>query len=114
MAGRRSDNNDTDIDAAEIALSGGNSNAEVIKLGDTVRRQTSSVSTTVHKLLVHLEKSGFDAAPRFLGIDNKGREILSYLEGDCSISADHWTDVAYLDSAAKPVSYTHLTLPTKA
>ena len=36
----------------------------------------------VQALLVHLERAGFEEAPRFLGIDDQGREILSYIEGD--------------------------------
>jgi hypothetical protein len=35
----------------------------------------------VHGLLAHLERCGFDGAPRFLGVDARGREILSYIEG---------------------------------
>src|SRR5213078_4997821 len=33
-------------------------------------------------LLRHLEGSGFAGAPRFLGIDERGREVLSFIEGD--------------------------------
>jgi aminoglycoside phosphotransferase (APT) family kinase protein len=33
-------------------------------------------------LLRHLEHAGFDGAPRWLGTDELGREILSYVEGD--------------------------------
>lgn len=40
-------------------------------------------STSVHLLLEHLESVGFAAAPRFLGIDDEGREVLSYVEGIC-------------------------------
>jgi Ser/Thr protein kinase RdoA (MazF antagonist) len=35
----------------------------------------------VHALLGHLEARGFDAAPRALGFDERGREVLSYLPG---------------------------------
>jgi hypothetical protein len=35
----------------------------------------------VHGLLAHFERCGFEAAPRFLGVDSRGREILSYIEG---------------------------------
>ena len=35
----------------------------------------------VHALLRHLESAGFDAAPRFLGIDEEGREILTFAPG---------------------------------
>jgi aminoglycoside phosphotransferase (APT) family kinase protein len=33
-------------------------------------------------LLGHLDAVGFDAAPRFLGIDDRGRETLSFLAGE--------------------------------
>jgi aminoglycoside phosphotransferase (APT) family kinase protein len=35
----------------------------------------------VHALLRHLESAGFSGAPRVLGLDGSGREILGYLEG---------------------------------
>jgi hypothetical protein len=35
----------------------------------------------VHELLVHLERVGFDGAPRFLGVDDVGREIISFRPG---------------------------------
>ncbi len=36
----------------------------------------------MHRLLRHLEDVGSDVAPRLLGIDAKGREILSFQHGD--------------------------------
>jgi hypothetical protein len=36
----------------------------------------------VHLLLRHLERVGYQGAPRVLGIDGRGREILSYVPGD--------------------------------
>jgi Phosphotransferase enzyme family len=33
-------------------------------------------------VLLHLERVGFDAAPRWLGVDEQGREILSWIEGE--------------------------------
>lgn len=36
----------------------------------------------MHRLLAHLENAGFDAAPRFLGLDETGREVLTFIEGD--------------------------------
>jgi hypothetical protein len=38
-------------------------------------------SPSIHVLLQHLEAVDFPYAPRFLGIDEQGREILSYCEG---------------------------------
>jgi Ser/Thr protein kinase RdoA (MazF antagonist) len=65
----------------EIPLEGGRITPGVVRVGDTVRRPTNPNSPFVHELLLDLEKAGFDAAPRFLGIDERGREILSYREG---------------------------------
>lgn len=36
----------------------------------------------VQAVLLHLEAVGFEGAPRFLGVDDEGREILTYIEGD--------------------------------
>ncbi len=36
----------------------------------------------MHALLGHLERVGFDGAPRVLGTDERGREILSYVPGE--------------------------------
>lgn len=68
-------------EADEIPLLGGRVTPGVVRVGATVRRPTGSHSAFVHALLVDLEQTGFGGAPRFLGIDDRGREILSYLEG---------------------------------
>jgi len=47
-----------------------------------VRRPVQGNSPLVHALLRHLEDAGFAGAPRFLGIDNAGREVLTYIEGE--------------------------------
>jgi hypothetical protein len=36
----------------------------------------------VHSFLQHLERAGFDGAPRVLGFDDGGREVLTYIDGD--------------------------------
>jgi len=65
----------------EVPLLGGMSTPGVVRVGDTVRRPVNANSDYVHSLLLHLEQSGFEGAPRYLGIDQKGREILSFIEG---------------------------------
>jgi Phosphotransferase enzyme family len=65
----------------EIPLYGGNVTGAV-RIGQTVHRATGIWSTTVHTLLRHLEASGFTGAPRFIGIDERGREILTFIEGE--------------------------------
>lgn len=48
----------------------------------TVRRELKPDSVKIHKLYQHLESEGFDYAPKFLGIDEKDREILTFIEGE--------------------------------
>ena len=78
------------MDRGEIFLKGGNVNPDVVRVGNTVRRSTSSISPTVHQLLLHLEAKGFTGCPRFLGIDDKQREILSFLDGETGIPSYIW------------------------
>lgn len=52
------------------------------RVDDEVRRETRPASPAVHALLAHLEQAGFGAAPRFLGIDEHGRERLTFIPGE--------------------------------
>ena len=66
----------------EVVLEGGLSNhGRVVRIGDTVRRPQRPASRATHALLRHLADVGFTGAPRFLGIDERDREILSYVPG---------------------------------
>lgn len=69
------------VTGKEIALTGGMSTPGVVRVGDTVRRPLTDRSAFVHDVLLHLERRGFDRAPRFLGIDEKGRASLTYIAG---------------------------------
>lgn len=53
-----------------------------VRVGDTVRRPREPWTQSVHAVLRHLEKVGFDGAPRLLGIDERGREVLTYLPSE--------------------------------
>ena len=65
-----------------MPLLGGTANrGQVHRVGDTVRRPLRATSTATHALLRHLEEVGFDGAPRVLGVDDSGREVLSYVPG---------------------------------
>ncbi|GAA0469349.1 phosphotransferase [Paractinoplanes deccanensis] len=55
---------------------------QVVRVGDTVRRPLQPWSASVHALLRHLEGAGFPYAPRVLGVDDAGREVLTYVEGE--------------------------------
>ncbi|SOD63580.1 Phosphotransferase enzyme family protein [Streptomyces zhaozhouensis] len=65
----------------ETPLTGGNVNAGVVRVGDTVRRPAGPWTPAVHALLAHLHAVGFPGAPRPLGIDAQGREILTFAPG---------------------------------
>jgi Ser/Thr protein kinase RdoA (MazF antagonist) len=66
----------------EVLLVGGIANrGQVVRVGDTVRRPQRPTSPAIHALLRHLADVGFSGAPRFLGVDGQGREVLSYVPG---------------------------------
>ncbi len=65
----------------EVPLGGGNMSAGVVRVGDTVRRPAGPWTPAVHALLAHLHDAGFDGAPRPLGIDERGREVLTFIPG---------------------------------
>ena len=71
----------------EEALEGGFVN-DVVRVGDTVRRTAGYWTPAVHALLDHLASVGFAEAPRVLGTDERGREVLSFLPGETV----GWTD----------------------
>jgi hypothetical protein len=66
----------------EVPLLGGNVST-VVRVGATVRRSAGPWTPAVHALLGHLAAAGFTGSPRVLGLDHRGREVLSYLDGEC-------------------------------
>ncbi len=86
----------------EMPLIGGNV-TPVVRIRETVRRAMGPWSPAVHGLLRYLEAHGFDAAPRILGLDDKGREILTYIPGEVGqypLPSYMWTDES-LTAAAR-------------
>ena len=74
---------DDDEAMVELPLAGGmGSGGAVVRVGGTVRRPVRPHTATVAAFLRHLEAAGFDGAPRHLGYDERGREVLTYIEGD--------------------------------
>jgi hypothetical protein len=63
-------------------LSLGGNLSDAVRVGDTVRRRAGAWTPAVHALLRHLEAVGFEGSPRVIGIDEQGREVLAYIEGD--------------------------------
>ncbi len=70
----------------ELPLAGGmGSGGAVVRVGDTVRRPIRPQSEAVALFLRHLEAVGFEGAPRHLGADDRGREVLTWIEGDVGV-----------------------------
>jgi hypothetical protein len=65
----------------EIPLTGGDVTEGLVRVGDTVRRPPGERPEMVRALLKHLESVGFAGAPRFLGVDAKDREVVTYIDG---------------------------------
>jgi Ser/Thr protein kinase RdoA (MazF antagonist) len=66
----------------EFPLSGGATAEAVVRIDDTVRRPPGKNADLMRDVLLHLERAGFDAAPRWLGVDEKGRDILTWIDGE--------------------------------
>lgn len=85
-----------------VPLAGGNVGGAV-RVGDTVRRPSGPWTPTIHALLRHLADRGLDGVPRVLGIDERDREILSYLPGrtigdlGAVANVDRWPSWAFTD-----------------
>ena len=75
---------------AEVELSGGRVSHGVVRIGDTVHRPAGPWTPTVHAFLRHLEERGYRGAPRVLGFDEQGREVLTYIDGVVA-SSSSWT-----------------------
>lgn len=69
----------------------------VMRAGDTVRREAKPWSTEVQRLLAHVRSRGFLLVPEPLGFDERGREVLRYIEGDSSASVVPWPGSLWSD-----------------
>jgi tRNA A-37 threonylcarbamoyl transferase component Bud32 len=70
------------VSDVETPLGGGWSTEGVVRVGDTVRRPSIHATQSMRDVLVHLEQLGFDAAPRWRGVDDRGRDVLTFIEGE--------------------------------
>jgi hypothetical protein len=92
----------------EEVLAGGNMTA-VVRVGDTVRRTAGPWTPTVHALMRHLRASGFTMIPEPLGLDDRGREVISFLPGEPAtypLPAFAWSD-ATLAAVARALRAFH-------
>jgi Ser/Thr protein kinase RdoA (MazF antagonist) len=93
------------MDQGEIPLTGGNI-TPAVRIGATVHRRAGPWTPAVHALLRHLEARGFDGVPRVLGVDGRGREVLTYIEGEAgyfdasgTVPPHLWSEAVLLDAA---------------
>jgi Phosphotransferase enzyme family len=82
---------------SEVKLPGGNTVGAVL-IDGVVHKRASPWTPTVHALLRHLADAGFDAAPRALGFDDQGREMLTYLPGETIGDRTPWPGWVSADS----------------
>lgn len=67
----------------------------VQRIGDTVRRLRGEHSDFVARLLDYLHEAGFAAAPRYLGVDDHGRDIFTYVAGRTTNHPSQRTEACY-------------------
>lgn len=89
----------------DVSLPGGNI-TPISRIGATVRRQPGPWTLAVHELLRHLQQTGFDGAPRVLGLDEQNREFLTYIDGIAGFFApgevrppNLWSDQLLIEAA---------------
>ena len=81
----------------EVTLSGGRTVGAVL-VGDVVRKPASPATPAVHALLRYLAEAGFDGAPRALGYDGQGRQMLTYLRGETVGEHNPWPVWVFADA----------------
>jgi hypothetical protein len=94
-------------DEEEVPLTGGRVLRGVVRVGDTVHRPMPADPDYVHGLLAHLERCGFEGAPRFLGVDSRGREVVSYIEGTTLPHNGFWLGSEAVAAGARLVRRVH-------
>jgi hypothetical protein len=86
----------------EERLPGGRT-TDVVRIGETVHRPTRSWTPAVQAVLRHLEAAGFADAPRVLGVDDLGREVLSYVPGETVGEVRPWPRRVFADETLAQV-----------
>ena len=85
----------------------GGAQRRVVRVGDSVRIPSHERSGYVAEVLGHLERVGFDGAPRWLGRTSDGYDSLSYIEGTVPTHAPFDMDDSQLVGAADLVRRFH-------
>lgn len=74
----------------EVPLSGGNAGGVVVRVGDTVRKSWTESTESVADYVRHLRESGVDA-PRIVGRDAHGRQVIEYVDGVLAMAREPLT-----------------------
>ena len=65
----------------EEILTGGRVTAQVVRRGEFVHRTPCKNAAFVHQVLEFLEAGGVEGVPRYRGLDQQGREVVTFLPG---------------------------------
>ena len=98
--------------AMEHELRGG-SMGRVTRSGGTVRRTAGPWTPTVHDLLRHVRSRGITWAPEPHGLDEQGREVVGFIEGDVPaypLPAWVWEDSVLVEAARRLRAYHDATI----
>ncbi len=91
----------------ERALVGGAQTTGIVRVGATTRRPAQHRSAYVDALLHHLADVGFTGAPRALGYDERGRQVLTYIQGEVPHACPYRLSEARILSATALISAFH-------
>lgn len=72
----------------------------VVRVGDTVRKPPPPNADYVRAVLARLASRGVSWSPRALGPDERGRETLSWVDGDVGTTVERWADDQLAEAAA--------------
>jgi Ser/Thr protein kinase RdoA (MazF antagonist) len=95
------------VAVAEAPLGGGRITKGVVRVAGTVRRPPQPNSELVRVLLAHLAALHLEIASRYLGTDQQGREMFTYLAGDVPAELDTSFSEATLTAAAQLIRRFH-------
>jgi hypothetical protein len=88
-------------DVREHHLPGG---PGVVRVGSTVRKPAGPWTSTIQSLLTHLRGTGFDLSPEPLGVDERGREMVAWLEGEAAFRP--WPPILRTDDGVRVLAST--------
>ena len=75
---------------------------DFVRVGDTVRRPASANAESMRQLLVHLDRSGFEGAPRVVSAEPDGAVVLSWVDGWVPADSEGWKlDLRSLESVGE-------------